>query len=208
MAPRLAPLALLALAMAASACGSETRGDAPPPPARTTAAEDLGAAPVRGCRSRNETKAPIAGPGEGDAVLGPAYFEGVAELAAAQPSMFTPRGGRPYIEFKVLLALRAGTRATLVVPLGARKDAGIEWAKPAPPITGPFTVANGGAAVELRACAESTRAFSYAGTVGPWTQFGGGFIIAGAGCVPVELRVAGRREPYRTRLSFGAGDCG
>lgn len=58
----------------------------------------------------------------------------------------------------------------------------------------------------FRACRAGEPAFGYIGTVGPWTQVGGGFIVAGPGCYPVELRVAGKR--HREVLSFGAGPCG
>lgn len=208
MEARLGLLALVALSPALVACGGEGRGETPPAARTTAAVEDVGAAPVRGCRARNEGRGPIPAPGSGDVVLGPLYFENLAELASEDASTFTPRGGRRYFPIKIPVAVRAGTRATLVVDARARGGAGIDYTEPPPPAGGPFTVANGGAAAELRSCPEDVPSFGYAGTVGPWTQFGGGFLVGGAGCVPVELHVAGRREPHRATLSFGAGDCG
>jgi hypothetical protein len=193
----------VAAALAAPGCGD---GGAPAP-ARPTAAEDHDRAPLRTCRTRNEGRGPVAGPDGTDVRLGPAYFDGAAQLAAEDGSRFTPRAGRAYMEVKVLLALRARTRATLVAPPPERRAFGLLYAKPPPPSAGPFTVRDGGAAVRLHACAETAPAFGYRGTVGPWTQFGGGFLLAGPGCHAVELHVAGRRTPYRATLSFGAGAC-
>lgn len=39
------------------------------------------------------------------------------------------------------------------------------------------------------------------------TQFNGGFLVRGPGCVPVEVRVDGGTPRFAV-LSFGAGDCG
>jgi hypothetical protein len=114
---------------------------------------------------------------------------------------------------KIGFSLRAGTRATLVVPPAYREMIGLEYAHsvrhadPPPGLDGPFTLRNGGAAVRFEACPANEPAFSYAGAVGEWTPFSGGFFVARPGCYPIELHVAGRSEPYRRNLPFGGVSC-
>jgi hypothetical protein len=139
---------VLAVAVAAAGCGGESEGARGDPPAAEE--EDLGVAPVRGCRSRNEARFPTPDPGPGDVRIGPAYFESAASLADEGASMFTPRAGHPYVSIKMHLRVRAGTRATLVVPPAERARVGMQFAK-GRPAKAPFTVANGGGAVQVRA---------------------------------------------------------
>jgi hypothetical protein len=57
-----------------------------------------------------------------------------------------------------------------------------------------------------QACAADHPAFSYDGPVGPLTGFSGGFELKRTGCLPVQVRVAGR-PTVRGRLPFGVRGC-
>jgi hypothetical protein len=161
--------------------------------------------PVRSCSERAEIGRPVSGPGRGDVRVGPVFFAGAKQHADRPAAAFRPRRGETHMFMKVGLTARASTRVTLVIPSEHRSVAGLVYQGGEPPPRPPFTVANGGAAVRIRACRRDQRAFSYDGRVGRWTAFPGGFLLTGAVCVPVEVR-EGKRV-HRTTLSFGAGDC-
>jgi hypothetical protein len=101
------------------------------------------------------------------------YFQG-ASVLASQPSESLPADvqvrikGRP----RVALVLRAGTRATLVLPEAGRAHAALAYAKP-PRLRPPFTIANGGLAVRFGACAASQKARTYEGNLGRWALYPG-----------------------------------
>jgi hypothetical protein len=160
--------------------------------------------PVRACSERAEIGRPVGGPGRDDVRVGPLFFAAAKLHADRPPAAFHPPRGETHAHVKVALIARASTRVTLVIPSAHRPVAGLAYRGGEPPRP-PFTVANGGAAVRIRACRRDQRAFSYKGTVGRWTAFPGGFLLTGPACVPVEVRDRGR--VYRKTLSFGAGDC-
>jgi hypothetical protein len=61
--------------------------------------------------------------------------------------------------------------------------------------------------VTFAACSADEPAFSYGGPVGLATGFAGGFVVSRRGCVPLEVRVAGR-PTVRADVPFGVGRCG
>ncbi len=97
--------------------------------------------------------------------------------------------------------VRADTRATTVIGRRARRWVSLSYA------TRRLTdVADGDPAVRFDACPRDEPAFSYDGPVGPATGFAGGFILSRPGCVPLEVRVGGRRRA-RANVPFGVGRC-
>lgn len=163
---------------------------------------DRGAAPLRDCGSRAEGPAPLEpSTRRGDVAVGPIAFVGLARVAGrrglehyAGPGGYTVKSGA---------LLRAGTAATLVVARRARRWAALGFASRVP---GRRSPAMARWAVGFRACPAGEAAFGYGGAVGPYTGFAGGFLVRRPGCLPLEVRVAGR-PPVRARVPLGVGSC-
>jgi hypothetical protein len=156
--------------------------------------------PLRTCASRAEGNGPPASASRpGDVVLGPVALAGLGRVAG-RAGLEHYRSGRRYL-IKAGAVVLAGARATLVVGRQARRWAALTYAT-----RRLRSVGDGHAAVRFRACRHDEPAFSYTGPVGLATGFAGGFILSRAGCVPLEVRVAGRRA-YRARVPFGTGRC-
>jgi hypothetical protein len=62
--------------------------------------------------------------------------------------------------------------------------------------------------VTFKACKKGETA-PVGGPLTAMTQFNGGFVVAGARCLPLDVRVRGEDQttPIKVKLSFGAGDC-
>jgi hypothetical protein len=103
---------------------------------------------------------------------------------------------------KAAARVRANRVVTLVVPTAYRARASLSYAG-----SRLRSVADGVPAVRFEACAPNEPAFSYRGTVEPWTAFNGGFLVSRPLCLPIEVWVDGRRAPTRKLLSFGKGRC-
>ena len=145
-------------------------------PARIPASsrEDYADAPLRTCDSRTEHGRPQRGPAAGDVRIGPGYFLAAGGLAGQPPDAFRPARAGTRVRIKIALVLRAGTRATLVLPRASREHAALAYAKP-PRLRPPFTISNGGLATRFRACGKRVRARSYRGVLGPWALYPGEF---------------------------------
>jgi hypothetical protein len=62
--------------------------------------------------------------------------------------------------------------------------------------------------VRFEACAENVRSWGYRGTVGKYTGFSFGFVLARRrACIPLEVWIDGRTEPIRRRVPFGRRSC-
>ena len=154
--------------------------------------------PLRDCASRGEGGRPLSTtPRTDDIVVGAIRFAGLRRIASRR-ALERGRAGRVY-GVKSGALVPAGVRATLSIGRSARSWAALDYA---PALPGEPRRA--GAAVRLQACAADTPAFSYDGPVGPITGFPGGFRLKRAGCVPLEVRVAGR-PTARARIPFGVG---
>lgn len=161
----------------------------------------LARAPLLDCQARAEgARPPAAASRPGDVVVGPVAFAGL-ERVASQRALARYRARSGYL-VKAGAIVLAGTRATLVIGRRARGWAALSYAT-----REVFDVPDGGPAVRFQACARDEPAFSYDGPVGITTGFAGGFFLSHPGCVPLEVRAAGRR-PVRTHVPFGVGRCG
>lgn len=97
------------------------------------------------------------------------------------------------------IRVRAGEQATLTVPSERRAHVSLIYTARArdrenPGAQGAYRVDDGDPAVTFRACPDQD------------TEFLGGFVVAGARCVPLRITEPGR-PGQRRLLSFGAGEC-
>ncbi|HEV7805122.1 MAG TPA: hypothetical protein VGO80_04845 [Solirubrobacteraceae bacterium] len=155
---------------------------------------------LRDCGSRAEGgRPPTAASRPGDVVLGPIALSGLQRVASRR-GFEHYRSGRVHL-IKAGAVVRAGLRATLVVGAGARQRAALTFAT-----RRLLTVGDGHPSVTFQACAADEPAFSYEGPVGIVTGFAGGLVLDRRGCVPLEVRVAGR-PTVRADVPFGVGRC-
>lgn len=156
--------------------------------------------PLRDCASRGEGDGPQGvAPRPRDVVVGPIRFAGLRRVASRRELQLNRSGGVYGVKAGAILP--AGVRATLSIGRAARGWAALDYAPRRPGEPPRY-----GSAVRFQACAADAPAFSYDGPVGPVTGFPGGFRVKRAGCVPVEVRVAGR-PTARARIPFGVGRC-
>lgn len=155
--------------------------------ALSAAAASAGGVPVRDCASRAEIGKPVAFARAGLVVVGPAGLTGLGSVG----KRLTERDANGRYQVKSALLLRAGHKVELSVPVSLRGRISLTYAE--------------GAAVPVVrfvACAASTKAFSYRGTVGGVTAFPGGFELTKPGCYPLDLSVDST-PPKRVRIPFG-----
>jgi hypothetical protein len=156
--------------------------------------------PLRGCADRAESGRPPDGaPLPGQVAVGPLRFAGLARLAGRR-ALEVDRTGGVY-RVKAGVVLPAGVRATLSIGRRARGWASLDYAPRRP---GERARTHG--AVRFSACADDQPAFSYDGSVGPFTGFSGGFVLQHPGCMPLEARVPGR-PVVRATIRFGVRRC-
>jgi hypothetical protein len=148
---------------------------------------------LRGCSSRGEGPSPQRLPGPGGVRIGPLLF---------WPSIRLTRGGGPvngsewpYVQ-KVPVILRARTRLVLAIAPEAQHLAAFQH-------RGRFVPA-----IRFEACRERTPAFAYDGTVGRYTGFPFAIgRVSRSACVPMEVWVDGRSEPFRRVVPIARGSC-
>ena len=158
--------------------------------------------PLRGCDTRAEGGSQEDGRARPDEVaVGPLRFAGLGRVASRGELNLDRTSGRYGVKAGVLVP--AGMRATLSIAARARDWAALDYA---PHLPGVARDPDGDPVVRFQACAAHEPAFSFDGTVGPVTGFPGGFVLTRPGCVPLEVRVAGRPVARRV-VSFGAGRC-
>ncbi|MDP2712174.1 MAG: hypothetical protein Q8O56_13235 [Solirubrobacteraceae bacterium] len=195
------PRRRVAIAIGRSCAGRA--GATPPPP------------PLRDCATRAEAGRPEPPerlrPQPGDVTIGPLRFVGLARLANPRKLELgrtgpvhraSRRGNEDHRLYRVKagVLVPAGVAATLRVGSGAEGWAALTYTPHR------SRSASGVPAVRFAACAADEPAFSHDGAVGPMTGFPGGFVLARAGCVPLEVTVPGR-PPIRARVPFGVRRC-
>jgi hypothetical protein len=129
----------------------------------------------------------------GEVVAGPVVFVGSGGYAGDPEELFAAPGDRATVQ-KLLLVIGGGRPVELSV---RSPDAALFYdpARWRDRTIVPFRL--GDPRVRFEPCGGDQR----------WTQFHGGFLVRGPGCVTVEVRVEGD-EPIRATVSFGAGACG
>jgi hypothetical protein len=137
-------------------------------------------------------------------LAGPVGFVG-RSYATAPVRDFAPvvPGSRRYRAQKVLLLVRRGTRVEVeVVPHVRSPAASLLYDSDKWNDRNIYRVTDGDRKMTFRACDGVFGVLPHS-----YTQFNGSFVVAGPGCVHVDVRVPGERVRYRAVLSFGAGDC-
>jgi hypothetical protein len=130
--------------------------------------------------------------------LGPLSLLPFEPIASEPAARFGKLRGtrRAYEPVKVLALVRGDTPVTLAVPLDERSVVGIVYAVDAiGRVSDAKTVTAADAAVTFQPCTDPAD---------PYTQFNGGFAVAGARCVRLDVRVQRQPDVMRLELPFGA----
>ena len=107
-----------------------------------------------------------------------------------------------FVAAKLLLVIEGSRPVTIQIPAEERANASLLGA-PKRGYTGEEErlglagVSDGHSAIRLEPCTKGR---------GRFTEFPGGFVVAGARCLPLNAWVAGSSTPIHRALSFGAGD--
>jgi hypothetical protein len=133
-----------------------------------------------------------AGWRRGEVVAGPVAFVGAAGYADDPPAWFSARGERATAQ-KVLLVVDGSVPVVLAV---RQPDAALAYDPDRWSDRNVVPLRSGDRRVRFEPC----------GGDQPRTQFNGGFLVRGPGCVRVAVRVEGQPPRFAT-VSFGAGAC-
>jgi hypothetical protein len=203
----LALAVLLSLTSAGCTFGNHEAGTTSAPSATTHASATPPKSFVRTCETSAYGKLDAPAWKEHSVFAGPLVLYYADQFAGQPASDFAPRpGGSGYYSGQKLLVLvRRGAVATVVVPEAERRNAGLLFDPAVWNDRNAYRVEDGDSAVRFKACKKGER-----GPVGrpsnAMTQFNGGFVVAGARCLPLDVLVPGRGT-VRVSLSFGAGRC-
>lgn len=172
-----------------------TRGEAPGEIA--TSGPGAGEGFVRGCEERVYGD---LGNGWRDRRLevGPVAFVGATAYEHLSRARFGAPGGRGYTA-KVLADVERGHTVVISIPESARSYGTLLYDP------SKFTArrfGGGDESVLLKACSKGAAPGEPGGT-----QFNGGVIVDGPGCLPVDVAADGSTEPLRTFFGFGTRDC-
>jgi len=139
-------------------------------------------------------------------IAGPLVFYSADQYAEQPASLFAPIAGKDdyYAGQKLLVLIRRGAVATVVVPI--RRDAALLYNPAAWNDRNAYRIEDGESAVTFKACKKGERA-PVGGPLNSMTQFNGGFVVAGARCVRLEVLVRGDERTIPVTLSFGKGYC-
>lgn len=201
------PLALLTVAIAVAGV-PRLAGDSEVTAARSGSAQPartVRAEATRSCASRVESGGRRPRPtkaGRGDIATSIVIFHGLRSAADFDPDdAYRPGGGDAV--YKAPLSVQTGPG--VVVELSARGSARIaldydrrEWSRDGRTIA----AGDGQRAVRFVPCSPDEPRFSGPGTVGPWTQYNGGLLIATPGCATLRVWQDGR---VLERVSLAVG---
>jgi hypothetical protein len=139
---------------------------------------------------------------------GPLIFYSADQYAEQPVSTFAPIAGRNgyYPGQKLLVLVRRGAVATVVVPESERRLAALLYDPAAWNDRNAYKIEDGETAVKFKACEKGERA-PVGGPLNAMTQFNGGFVVAGDHCLPLDVLVRGQAGSIPVTLSFGAGRC-
>jgi hypothetical protein len=206
----LALAAVLLLAVAACSFGGGEKKSAPSAPKATTKAS----APrdkvfIRTCET--SVYGTIDDPAwrEHSVFAGPLVFYSADQYAEQPASLFAPIDGNDrYAGQKLLVLIRRGAVATVVVPDSMRSSAALLYNPAAWNDRNAYRIEDGESAVTFKAC-EKGESEPVGGPPNGMTQFNGAFVVAGDRCVRLDVRVRGEDQiiPVKVKLSFGAGEC-
>jgi hypothetical protein len=141
-------------------------------------------------------------------VAGPLVFYSADQYAEQPASLFAPLPGNDgyYAGQKLLVLVRRGAVGTVVVSGSGRRYAALLYNPAAWNDRNAYRIEDGESAVTFKACKKGETA-PVGGPLNAMTQFNGGFVVAGARCLPLEVLVRGQERTIPVALSFGAGRC-
>lgn len=160
---------------------------------------------VRDCRSHVEGKLQAGWRGD-SVVAGPLALTLARTFGTAE----NPNPGARFVDLKMIVVVRAGQEATVVVSSEERRRASLDYGygvrvdRRTPPVK----VSDGVPVVRFVACSAGTKPLVAGHPLDRETQFNGGIITRWRRCLPLDVWSAGRDRPLRVTISFGAGDCG
>jgi hypothetical protein len=203
-------LALLALAapLSLASSGCFGRGEASAPKTTTTAGEPPPRGFVRTCDTSVFGTLDSRGWQAHSVIAGPLAFYYADQFAEQPDSVFAPLGGQDasYGGQKLLVLVRRGSVVTVVIPESIRSDAALLYNPAAWNDRNAYRIEDGESAVTFKACKKGETAPA-GGPAKAMTQFNGGFVVAGARCVPLEVHVRGEERSIPVALRFGSGRC-
>jgi len=154
---------------------------------------------TRDCRTHIEGRLPPA-ERRRDLIVGPVRFRGFRETSrfAARErgrGFFEHRNGE-YGALKFVTEVRAGADVVVAIAPVSRHGARLLYARDIKYGRFGIPFEEGERAVRFRACAADHPAFAprfyRRRTVGPWTQFNGGFLLTGPQCLRLDVYERGR----------------
>jgi hypothetical protein len=204
----LALAVLLPVAIAACAFGGGDEKAATVPAAPTTATSARLRAFVRTCETRVFGTLDDPAWQKHTITAGPLSFYDADQYAPMGLANLDPIPGRSgyYSGQKLLLLVRPGVVATVVVPDSARPYAALLYNPADWNDRNQYKIKDGESAVTFKACKKGETAPA-GGPAKAMTQFNGGFVVAGARCVPLEVHVRGEERSIPVALRFGSGRC-
>jgi hypothetical protein len=201
--------ASLSLALVGCSLGGSEEKNAPSAhPATTTASAPPRRAFVRTCETSVYGTLDDPAWRTHSVLAGPLAFYSADQYAEQPASLFAPLPGNDgyYAGQKLLVLVRRGAAATVVVSGSGRRYAALLYNAAAWNDRNAYRIKDGESAVTFKACKQGETA-SVGGPLNAMTQFNGGFVVAGARCLPLEVRVQGEERTIPVTLSFGAGHC-
>jgi hypothetical protein len=206
----LASLALVVVLSLASAACSFVEGQTnatTAAPATTTTTAPMQRAFVRTCETSVYGTLDDPTWRKQSVIAGPLVFYSADEYAEQPASLFAPIGGNDgyYAGQKLLVLIRRGAVATVVVPESERRHARLLYNPADWNDRNAYTDKDGETTVTFEGCPKGASA-AVGRRLNAMTQFNGSFVVAGVRCLPLEVRVRGRGTIPVT-LSFGAGRC-
>jgi hypothetical protein len=206
--PALALMLLLLLAFAACTVGESEEKTRSAPAATTTASTAPQRAFVRTCEMSVYGTLDAPDWRKHSTNAGPLFFYYADQFAQVASSQFDPVSGKKnyYPGQKLLVLIRPGEAATVVLPESGRRYAALIYNPADWNDRNAYRIEDGESAVTFEGC-QKGESPPEGGPVNAMTQFNGGFVVAGARCVPIEVFVQGQERSIRTTLSFGKGHC-
>jgi len=159
----------------------------------------------------------------GNLRVGPITFVSLRDYAREAPSSFEPvtlawlrqpwargrvdaavrravREGSLYVANKVLVLVEGGGDVTVAIPTSQRGVASLLWG-PEPGVT------RSERALGFRQISDGNPVVRFAACEGKVMEYvGGGFVVAGERCLPLDIWVQESGAPLRTVVSFGSGE--
>jgi hypothetical protein len=204
----LALATLLALALAACSFGGSEKSASSTPESTTTTSGPPQRSYVRRCQA--SVRGTLDDPAwrKHSVFAGPLIFYSADQYAEQPASLFAPIDGNggQYAGQKLLVLVRRGAVATVVLPESQQVHAALLYNPAAFSDRNAYRIENGESAVTFKACKKGEAA-PVGGLLNAMTQFNGGFVVAGARCLPLEVLVRGTERTIPVTLSFGGGHC-